>query len=227
MADDLTDEERVAVGLAADLLGESVAPVLQFVAQHRPHQRRDLLPAQAPQPDPLDAALAPQVAEQLVEGVAAGQFGLAVGAENQELALRGRADEVLEQRQGLGVRPLEVVEDDDDSLFAGGLLQQPDRGRPQQVALGLGVGLLRRRQLLDAGVEARRQPRQLAAVAFDVAVDDALRSVVDIVGQRLGPWPVRGLEPLGAAPEQDRCAAFVQVEGRVGGEAGLPDPRLT
>ena len=64
-------------------------------------------------------------------------------------------------------------------------------------------------------------------MAFDVAVDDALRRVIDIVGQRLGPWPVRGLEALGAAPEQDRGAAFVQVEGGVGGEAGLADPRLT
>ena len=52
---------------------------------------------------------------------------------------------MLEQRQGLTIRPLEVIENDDDRLLAGRLLEQAD-GRPaQQVALGLGVGLLSER----------------------------------------------------------------------------------
>ena len=127
-------------------------------------------------------------------------------------------DDVLQEQQRRLIRPVQVVEDEHERLFARGLAQQADDRSQEQVALGVGIGLD-----AVAGASARRSSKrrheacQLAAVALDVGTKHLLGSVLDVVGERLDPGAVghvpaprpsarRARPRLGSAP-RGRCGS--------------------
>ena len=62
------------------------------------------------------------------------------------------------------VGPVQVVEDEQDRGVSGAPVQQLDRGAEEQVALGLGVGRLGQRDVVERGREPGDEPGELAAV---------------------------------------------------------------
>ena len=107
---------------------------------------------QAAQLQPAQRALAPQVADQLVQRVAVGDLALAVGADEQHAPRRGRAHQVAQQLQRRPVGPVQVVEHQHDRRLRADLAQQ--RGDGVEEAEPLRVGLRagdRRRDRWSAG----------------------------------------------------------------------------
>ena len=86
VAEDLPDEERVALRLALDRLGERQAVGVQVVTGHRLHQAHDLLGGQALHRYPLDGRNAAEVGEHLGEGAGPVEVGVPVGADQEEVA---------------------------------------------------------------------------------------------------------------------------------------------
>ena len=83
VAQNLSDEERVAVRLATDLVGKPNALLGQLIADRGLHQRPDVVSSEARQANSLDPLLAPQIAEQLPEGMASSEFGVTMGPEHE------------------------------------------------------------------------------------------------------------------------------------------------
>ena len=109
VAQDLLDEERVALGFA-------VKRVREMRRRRAPEpagdHRRDVAPVQAPQPQPLDGSLAVQVREHRDQRLA--QLGLAIGADDQHALGLDRAHDVRQEQCGRLVRPVQVLEHQHD-----------------------------------------------------------------------------------------------------------------
>ena len=84
VAQHLTHEERVALGLGVQRPGEVEAGLLEVVAGGHRHEAGDLVAVEAVQVEPLDAGLAAEVGERVGERVAAVEVGVAVGAEHEQ-----------------------------------------------------------------------------------------------------------------------------------------------
>ena len=181
---------------------------------------------QAPKRDPLDSLLAVKIGQHLGERMAARQVGLAIGGDQERGHVLALGRDVPQEQKRRLVGPVEVVQDQDDRLLARGLAKQSPHRAPKQVALGVGVGLARRRNVGEALPERRHEAGELAAVALDVGAKDPLGGVLDVVGERLDPGPVGDAKLLlRASVEHDR-ATGARLEGGVGGEAGLSYPGL-
>ena len=139
--DHLAEEERVAAGLAVELVGERGAAVVERVAGRGLEQGLGLLRAQAREREALDAGLAPQVGEQLGQRCAR-RPRLAVGGHHQQRHRGRRPVQVADERERRARGPVQVVEDEQDRGVGGAAVQQLDRGAEEQIALGLGVGRL-------------------------------------------------------------------------------------
>ncbi len=139
--EDLTDEERVALRLARDHLGELGHPLRVDLATGRLGQEvRDLVLVQPDEVDALDAGLAAQVGQRGGEGVGPGQVGVPVRAHHEHSGVIHVADQVAQEQEAGLVGPVQVVEDDQDR----GLLARPGQevgdGAEEAEALGVGIG---------------------------------------------------------------------------------------
>ena len=101
VAQDLLDEERVALGVAVQRVREVRR---RRAPEPRGDHRRDLPPMKAPEPHPLESPLAAQVRKRGSKRL--GQVGVAVGAEDQHALRLDRAHEVRQQQRGRPVRPV-------------------------------------------------------------------------------------------------------------------------
>ena len=109
VAQDLLDEERVAFGLA-------VKRVREMRRRRAPEpagdHRRNLPAVQAPEPQPLDRALAMQVRQHGRQRLA--KLRLAVGADDQHALRLDRAHDVREEQGCRLVRPVQVLQHQHD-----------------------------------------------------------------------------------------------------------------
>jgi hypothetical protein len=228
VAQQLGDEERIAVGLPGDLVGQPEPGVVELVSRRRLHDLDHLRLRQTSQRYPLDSVLAAQVCKQLGEWMPASDVRLPVGAD-EEQPNRGRGPhDVAHQLQRRLVRPVQVVEDEHDRrLRRGGLEQAGDRPE-EQVALGLRITLARSRQLGHACLEPWHQPSQLAAVAADVRAQHRVGTVLHVVTQRLQPRLVGSAQVLLASSIEDRGVLITTgAEREVRCQARLADAGLT
>lgn len=85
----------------------------------------DLVVAEAVEFDAGDGAQPVQLGEERAQGVAAVDVVGAVGADDHEAAAAQGAEEIGEEVPGGGVRPVQVLQDEDDHAFGGDPLQQP------------------------------------------------------------------------------------------------------
>ncbi len=111
---ELAHEERAAVGLGIHGVGQGELAALQVVAGQGLHHGHGLAVGEAPQAEPLDAALPAQLGQQVGERMASADVGVAVGPDDEQGHRLAGADHVFEhQQRGLG-GPVEVVEQEHD-----------------------------------------------------------------------------------------------------------------
>src|SRR5262249_40890952 len=95
------------------------------------------------------------------------------------------------------------------------------------IALGLGIGLLGRRDRRHSlGERIAYEAPDLAAVALDMRGQDFVGSMLDIVRQRLNPRSVRCPQVLRGGAPADGESRIVDLERSVAGQPRLADARL-
>ena len=119
--------------------------VVHLEPRRRGHQLRDLIDSQSLQRAVLDAVQPVQVRERAGQRMAAVEVRLSIDHQHEQGGVRCCRRDVLEQREGLAVRPVQVIEHQQHRAVVARRLQEPRNRLEQQVALGLGVGLLRLR----------------------------------------------------------------------------------
>ena len=77
---------------------------------------------------------------------------------------------MAQQEETARVRPLHVVEDEDDGIVGGSLCQQPDDGCEEEVPLGVAVRRLGLRNVRNAAAEGGDEAGELRAVSTRVAL---------------------------------------------------------
>ncbi|ESU47380.1 hypothetical protein P376_4642 [Streptomyces sp. HCCB10043] len=120
-AGQLLDEEGVAVGAFEDLVDECG---LGDLGEDAGQLAADLVVAEPVEFDAGDATQPVQLGEEGAQGVAAVDVVGAVGADDHEAAGTQGAEEIGEQMPGGGVRPVQILQDEDDRAVGGDLLQQ-------------------------------------------------------------------------------------------------------
>ncbi len=121
---ELDGEERVARRLARDL-PRQLGPVLaEGLPRQRFHQRQHIAGLEARERDALTDPVAVEVGQESGERMISREVGVAVGAhDHHSLRAAGRRGEVAQQRQGGHVRPLQVIENQQQRLLLGCPLQ--------------------------------------------------------------------------------------------------------
>jgi len=134
--------------------------------------------------------------------------------------------EVADERERRARGPVQVVEDEQDGGVGGAAVQQLDRGAEEQVALGLGVGRLGQRDVVERGRKLRDEPGELAAVHGHVVAEQALGHDVDQVRERLTPGLVGHAGLVVAAAVEHGRAAVAGLVRELHRQSGLADARL-
>ena len=158
VAKHLAHEERVAVGLPVDGVGQAHGGIVESVPSSGLHQGHHPGVVQADEVDPGDPVQAVEGSQRVHQGIGGGELAVPVGAEDQYPHGRVRGCQMAEQQQASLVGPLEVVEDQDDGLVFRGHGQQAHHGGKEQEPLGVGIGGLARRQVRDPAGQCRDQP---------------------------------------------------------------------
>ena len=128
---------------------------------------------------------------------------------------------MAEQLQARLVGPVQVVEHEDDRTLPARLLQQSHHGRIEEVALGVWIGGLGRRQLPQTLTEGGHHAGQLPAMAGHMGSEQLFVDVSDEMREGLLERTIRCSHLLVAATEEHRHAPVVCVSGELGHEGGL------
>ena len=91
------------------------------------------------------------------------------------------------------VRPVAVLEHEQQRLAATGAREEVGHRRVQAMALGVGVGGHRRRQPTDASGQVGKQPGQLATRAAEIRTEHVGVGVASELIERLGEGTVGGV----------------------------------
>ena len=202
MAQHLAHEERVAVGLAVHGMGEVHRGLIEGVPGRGFHHCHDPGVIEPGELDTSHPELSMHGGEGLEERMGVRQLVVAVGPEHQNSRHLIRPDHVTQQLQAPGVRPLQIVENEDDGLVFRQGRQQSHHRREEQVALGVCVAGLQRREVGDSGGECRYQPGQLGSVGLHMCDELVLGGVAHVVAERLGEELIGGGKVLFTVPEQ-------------------------
>ena len=106
------------------------------------------------------------------------------------------------------------------------MASKPDHGGEEQVALGVGVGGLRRREVRDPAGQGGHQSGQFRPVGLDMGEELVLGGVGDVVAEGFGEELVGGGEVLLAVPEQHAGPVVEGGPGRLGHQGGLAQTGL-
>jgi hypothetical protein len=138
VAEHLPDEERVAFRLLVDGPSQGVPGFVEGTAGGLFDDGRHADVIQAAERQPLHTALAAEVGHDLDQRMVVREFGVPVGAEDEDAPAAG-PDDVAEQQQRRLGRPLEVVEHQ-QHRFVGRGGREPGRHSVEE-AIPLGVGV--------------------------------------------------------------------------------------
>ena len=212
--DELLDRERQPVRAQQQALGLLVGD--RSAAPARRGQRRHVPPVQPAQVQSDRPGCGGEAARGVGRGVVAG------GAGQQDGRVGGGAREVLDQREGVVVGPVQVLQPQD---AAGGVTER-EAQQPQQ-ALGEDDDGVRAQRRVDPAVRLRpagQQPGERGAVGAQVGVLGPGR-VVEEADHRAGDRPERP-PALHRPPGQHRQPALRGPPGDLVEQSGLPDPGL-
>ena len=214
VAQDLADEEGIALGLMHQDVAEREAVFAHFMTCEALHELEHLSAAQPGEMDAADAVFPVQRGERAREGVGPVDFGIAVRGHDQDAELLGCRREVPQQRHGRRVGPMQVVEHEHDSRDVRNTRQDLDHCAEQRIALGVGARAARHDPRAAIG-EQQSQPRAVGVV-------DQL-----VLGEERDGFPpglIRDREFLvAAAVEHERALVVSTARGR-GNERRLADP---
>jgi hypothetical protein len=172
----------------------------------------------------LHPTLTTEVGDEFDQGVVVADLGVPIGAENEKPLRLGRADDVAQQQQGWLGRPLQVIEHG-QKRFVGRRRPQPGGdGVEQSVALRLGVGLQRGRQVRQALRQLGDQSPQLPAVTAKAPGEVLGRGVVHEVAQRLDKGLVGHAQILVTAPGEHGRPLLVDLACQLGASRVFPTP---
>ena len=162
---------------------------------------------------------APQLRQRV--GGRGGQLVLPRGDEQQQPAAHERLAEVAQQRRGVRVGPVEVLEDEQHRSRGGGVLEQASHRLEGEVAR---AGAVLGRSAVAAG---RQQPRQRPVVGGQPVVGLVGRQLAEQRLERLHPGLVGHQGLLVAAPVQDGGTGGVDPARQLAGQRRLADPGLS
>ena len=223
MAQQLGDEEGIAVRLTPQRVSECHAGLVHLVAGRGLYQFEDLVVPQATEVDPVHRRLAVQVGQQHRERMARAQIARPVGSDDQAPQVPAGPEKVTEQRKARGIGPLQVVEDDEDRGVRTRQLEGGGDGLDQEELLGVRLGLHRllRREKTRLG---RQQPAQRPGVDRRKPLEGGRLGVAHQVGEGPHPGQIGRVRPFGALAEEHRDALAVRTLRCVRGQAGLAHP---
>ena len=218
MAQDLLDEERVALRLAV----KRVREVCRWRApEPGGDHRRDRSAVKAPQPQPLECPLAAQIRERGSQRL--GQLSVAVGAEDQHALCLDRAHEVRQQQSCRLVRPVQVFEQQDDRPRSRRICDQRAGGLEQPEALALRVAADRIGKIRESPGELGNESRELAAVRVELAQQHLRRDRRDVPAERFDERLIGDQQLLVTAAEKHRRAVLVSGAGEFARQSRLAD----
>ena len=219
VADDLLHEERVALGLLVEGMGERAR---RRLAGAEPYQLSGVEFAQAADVELGREPVALQLGQRVAERVAAA-LGGAVRAQDQQPGRAGGSRQMAQEQKRRPVGPLEVVQHQQHGRRARQLGEQPEDRLEQPVALGLGLVQGRRREVGGAPAQLGDQPRQLRAVLARHRPQVAERRVQRPVPERLEDRLVGHNGLARRAPREHDRAGLVHPARELGGQRALPD----
>lgn len=222
-AQDLFDEERVALGLLVQGADELV---VARCAAAPPYQFRDIRLGQPAQLDRGQHLGPSQLGEHGVQVRVIGGFGRPAGDDHRDRLGAAAAQQVAQQEQGRPVRPLGVVDDEQQPGRAAQPVQHGAHGLEQPPALSV-------RLCLRRVVRRRKLPAQLGEESGQCRAG-ALNQLRHPSGGQLLERLPDGLDPRFERNDTFLVAAAVEgghsLLGRCLGvgqdQAGLPDSRV-
>ena len=150
--------------------------------------------------------------------VAVGQIGPRE-ADDQDGRFAAPADQVLDQVEELGLRPLEVVEGDDQRPLTGDVLEQPAYGRPHRL-----LGPARASGDSDRAGHAPGDVFRIR-LAVEQFLDPRLRQLAGCLADEITERPVRDSLSVGKAATVQYRSLLLDVGEQLADEAGLSDSR--
>ena len=217
----LAQQEGVPLGERAQRLRQRRRPV---DARGPADELRHLGFGEAAEAQPHDV-VAPEVGEALGERGRDVRLGVAERPQQQQPAVAGPG-ELAEQQQGGAVGPVQVLEHEQRRAAPRDAGEQLGHRGVQPVALGVGVGLGRRREPAGARAEVGQQAGQLAARDAQRRPQLLRRERADELLERLGEGPVRRAQDGVAGAVEDTHAVGCGAGGELAHEPALARARL-
>ena len=185
-----------------------------------PTNSADLVAREAGQPQPDHVVGAAQVGESVRERLRQVGLGVAEGGEQQHPRPAAGPRQVAQEQQCRGVGPVPVL-DHEQHRPAADAREQIGHGRVQPVALGVGIGLHRVRQIAHPGRQIGEQTRQLAARGAQRGAQlDGLQDAGEVI-EGLHERAVRRVDDRIAAAVEDERATAGRLAGELAHEAAL------
>jgi hypothetical protein len=131
------DEERIPVGLEMEAAGEFVAFEPEGVPCGGLDEGQDAGTIQAGEMYAAHAFLSSQRGEYVKERMRGSELGIPEGGNDEDGRCRRVGDDVPEHLKAGLVRPLEVVEHEDEGVGRRHMFEEPGHGPVQEVALGV------------------------------------------------------------------------------------------
>ena len=229
VAEDLAHEERVAVGLPMQRMGETHCRVIEGVPGGGFHERHDAGVVESGQLDARHAVLSMQRRERFEQRMGVRQCTVAIRPRARATASVGRR----RSRDASNCRLALSAHCRSSSTSTTGwccdtMHQQTDHRGEQLVTLGVGIGRLRRPEPRQPGWTSAGINRASSDRARPRGRRAPLRGRGStIVAERFGEELIRGGEVFFAVPEQHARIAVERGPGRFGDERGLAETGLT
>ncbi len=223
----LAHQERVAAREVEDRGGDLGLALSGAVIGDAADELAHLQVGESPQPQPHHVVGSAQVRERLREHLRDLRLGVAEGGEQEHPPGPGALGEMPQQQQRGRVSPVAVLDHEHHRTAPADPLEQIGHDRVEAVALGVGVGPHRRREVAEPLGEARQQPDQLAPrgtqrVSQLVLVEHARQAL-----ERLRERPVGSMDHRVAGSVQHQRARLGGLGGELADEAALARPRLS
>ena len=182
---------------------------------------RDIGLREPREPQPDDAFGPVDVDER--RGELRGDVGLVVaeGRHDQHPRRGTRPDEMAHEPERRRVRPVDVLEDDEERPLRADADEQVGDRRVQPVALGVRIGRRRRGRVADTGREPREEARQLAATLGEVRAQRVRIGVAHEVLECRRERPVGRADGGVAVAVEHRCALGGDLAGELAHEPAL------
>ena len=223
---ELADEEGVAPGEIVDRGRELAELGVGVASGGAADQIGDLGAGKSREAHPHDVLGAAQVGKRLRELLRHVGLGVAEGHEEEQPGAPGRARQVPQEQERGNVGPVPVLEHQQHRPLAAGPGQQVGDRRVEAMALRIGVGLDRLRQLADQGGQVGQQSGQLAATGADRGSQLIDLGYPHQPIEHLDEGPVGRLHHGVAAAVEDQRPVDCGLAGELTCQAALAGTRL-